>query len=342
MAPTEIVAIIGRGMCFLDLNGGPRTARAESKPLAAGSLSVHIKRPAATAYTLPVMAVDHYENFPVASLLLPRHLRAAVRDIYRYARTADDIADEGDAAPQERLAALAEFHHALELFGQNPATRGPLPHAHIFEPLEATVRRHALPVDLLHDLLSAFEQDVVTQRYEDDTQLLDYCRRSANPVGRLLLHLYDRATDDNLRCSDAICTGLQLTNFWQDVAIDWHKHRVYLPQDALRRHGVPQAWIGRCARAGRLPAGAHPDAALLPAWRSLMMDRVQWARNLLLEGRPLTRRLPWRAGLELRLVIQGGLTILERLEQLNYDVFERRPILRRTDWLRMALTSIFQ
>lgn len=289
------------------------------------------------------MAVDHYENFPVASLLLPRPLRAAVRDIYRFARTADDIADEGDATPQARLAALAEYHAALRQFDAAPATRGRLPHAHIFEPLEATVHRHTLPVSLLHDLLSAFEQDIVKHRYENDAELLDYCRRSANPVGRLLLHLYGCADSANLQHSDAICTGLQLTNFWQDVAVDWHKGRVYLPRDALERHGVSEAWIGRCAVAGRLPSETGPDSdsEALTAWRALMREQVKQARGLLLAGRPLIRGVPWRAGMELRLVIQGGLTILERLDQLNYDVFERRPVLRPADWLRMALRSFF-
>ncbi len=290
------------------------------------------------------MAVDHYENFPVASLLLPRSLRGAVRDIYHYARSADDIADEGEASSPARLEALAEYHRALDLISAQAAHDEPLPHPHIFQPLKATVERHALPIDPLRDLLLAFEQDVVKHRYDSDAELLSYCRRSANPVGRLLLHLYNCHDEADLRRSDAICTGLQLTNFWQDVAIDWHKGRVYLPRDARERHGVPEDWIGRCTDAGRLPATTDntADAALLPAWRTLMQERVEQARGLLLEGVPLTRRVPFRAGLELRLVIQGGLMILERLEQLNYDVFERRPVLRRIDWLRMAQRALFK
>ena len=286
------------------------------------------------------MAVDHYENFPVASLLLPRDLRAAVRDIYRYARTADDIADEGNAPPAERLAALAVYRRALDLLESRAPTQA-LPHAEIFEPLGATITRHGLPMALFRDLLSAFEQDVAQQRYENDTELLDYCRRSADPVGRLLLHLYGRHEEANLACSDAICTGLQLTNFWQDVAVDWRKNRVYLPRAKRERHGVPEAWIGRCAEAGRLLVRGN-DATAAEAWDALMHEQVAQARRFLLAGRPLTRRLPWRAGLELRLVIQGGLLILERLEQLNYDVFQRRPVLRARDWPRMAFRALFQ
>ena len=298
-------------------------------------------RPSVTAYTLTAMAVDHYENFPVASLLLPRKLRTAVRDIYHFARTADDIADEGDAPAHERLAALAEYRHALSLIGNGSADPAALPHPRIFQPLQATIKRHALPLAPLLDLLSAFEQDVVKSSYHDDAELLDYCRRSADPVGRLLLHLYGCGDKANLACSDAICTGLQLTNFWQDVALDWHKGRIYLPRDQRERYGVKEEWLGRCAHAGRL-LNDGPDTAAGAAWDALMRQLVAQARQMLLSGRPLTRQIPWRAGLELRLVIEGGLLILERLEQLNYDVFQRRPVLRPIDWPRMALRAFFQ
>lgn len=315
-------------------------AKAKSKPVAAHPtiLSSTVVK---TAYTLPAMAVDHYENFPVASLLLPRALRCAVRDIYRYARTADDIADEGDAAPEERLAALAEFRRGLDVLEGCSPNDLPLPHPEIFVPLGSTMARHALPASLFRDLLSAFEQDITRHRYEDDNELFDYCRRSADPVGRLLLHLYERHDDANLACSDAICTGLQLTNFWQDVALDWHKGRVYLPREKRERHGVSEDWIGRCAQAGRMLAQGDDEPAAL-AWQALMREQVGQARELLLTGRPLARRLPPRAGLELRLVVQGGLLILERLEQLHYDVFQRRPVLRTMDWPRMALRALFR
>ena len=287
------------------------------------------------------MAVDHYENFPVASLLLPRKLRVAVRDIYRYARTADDIADEGNAPAEVRLAALAEYRRALELIEGGSAHRPSLPRPEIFEPLQATISRHALPLSPFRDLLSAFEQDVVKHRYETDTELLDYCRCSADPVGRLLLHLYDCHDSNNLSWSDSICTGLQLVNFWQDVALDWQKGRIYLPRDRRESYGVPECWINRCTKAGRLLMQGS-DAAHAAGWHGLMRDQVEQARQLLRAGLPLTSRLPFRAGLELRLIIQGGLRILERLDQLNYDVFERRPTLRPSDWGRMALRAFCQ
>lgn len=287
------------------------------------------------------MAVDHYENFPVASLLLPRALREAVRDIYRYARTADDIADEGEATAQERLADLAEFRRGLDVLEGCSPNDLPLPRPYIFVPLGSTMAKHQLPADLFRDLLSAFEQDVVKHRYENDAELFDYCRRSANPVGRLLLHLYKRQDADNLAYSDAICTGLQLTNFWQDIAIDWRKGRVYLPRENRDRHGVTEDWIARCSSAGRLLKDG-PDTQAAMAWQNLMSEQIAQARKQLQRGQTLPGRLPWRAGLELRLVIQGGLLILERLEQLHYDVFQRRPVLRSIDWPRMALRAIFK
>ena len=170
------------------------------------------------------MPVEHYENFPVASFLLPRRLVPAVEAIYAFARSADDIADEGDATPPERLAALEHYGQQLRLI-----ERGDLPGEPMFARLGSVVRRYRLPVAPMHDLLSAFRQDVVTVRYPDYTALLDYCRRSANPVGRLMLALYDAVDERNLRDSDAICSALQLINFGQDVAVDLAKGRIYLP-----------------------------------------------------------------------------------------------------------------
>ena len=266
------------------------------------------------------MAVDHYENFPVASLLLPRRLRGPVTDIYRYARAADDIADEGDASDARRLAGLAAFRAELHRIGAEP---GSAPDAapelaHIFAPLARTIARHQLPITPFFDLLSAFEQDVTVKRYDDYAALLDYCTRSANPVGRLMLHLYDAATPDNLAESDAICTGLQLVNFWQDVRVDWRKQRIYLPRADMQRHGVTEDDLAACR--------------LTPQWRALMACQVERARALLHSGAPLARRLSGRIGLELRMVVQGGLRILERIEHNGYDVFLNRPELRARDW----------
>ncbi|KDD14513.1 squalene synthase HpnC [Bordetella bronchiseptica] len=270
------------------------------------------------------MAIDHYENFPVASLLLPRRLRGAVTDIYRFARAADDIADEGAAEDAERLRQLAAFRAELHRIGAEPGTLAVPASADlapIFTPLAATIARHQLPITPFFDLLSAFEQDISVKRYESHDDLLDYCRRSANPVGRLMLHLYGAVDEANLRDADAICTGLQLVNFWQDVRIDWRKQRVYLPEEDLRRHGVSRDDLAACR--------------LTPQWRKLMAFEVQRTRALLHSGAALPRRLPGRIGLELRLVVQGGLRILQRIEDAGYDVFMNRPELGAKDWAVM-------
>lgn len=275
------------------------------------------------------MPIDHYENFPVASLLLPRRLRGAVTDIYRFARAADDIADEGPASDAERQQQLAAFRAELHRIGAEPGAT-PAPGdpalARIFGPLAATIARHQLPITPFYDLLSAFEQDIAVTRYQDYASLLDYCARSANPVGRLMLHLFHAASPQNLEQSDAICTGLQLVNFWQDVRLDWHKHRVYLPQEDLHRHGVSEEDLAA--------------ARLTPAWRELMAFQVERTRALLHFGAPLARRLPGRIGLELRMVVQGGLRVLERIEAGGYDVFMNRPELGAKDWAIMLWRSI--
>lgn len=263
------------------------------------------------------MGVGHYENFPVASLLLPAHLRPAVRAIYRFARTADDVADEGDAGPAERLAELQRLGRDLDTLS-SADTRWP--------DLAAAVAEHRLPLAPFHDLLSAFSQDVTTSRYDAWEDLLDYCRRSANPVGRLLLALYRRAEPALLAWSDSICTGLQLTNFWQDVARDWENGRVYLPQEDLRRFGVGEEDIAR----GRADE----------RWRSLMAFETGRARSLLLSGAPLSGALGGRVGMELRLVVHGGLRILERIDAVGGDVFRRRPALAARDWTLMGLRAL--
>jgi squalene synthase HpnC len=267
------------------------------------------------------MSVNHYENFPVASILLPARLRPAVEAIYAFARSADDLADEGSAAPQQRLDALAAYETALDRIETGQAAETPL-----FANLATKVAHYRLPLQPFRDLLSAFKQDVVTTRYQTFDALLDYCRRSANPVGRLMLHLYDAATPDNLRDADAICSALQLINFWQDVAVDWNKARIYLPQEDLRRFGVTTGHI--------------ENATTDDAWRALMQFEVERARALIVSGAPLACRLPGRVGWELRLVVQGGLRILERIEAIDYDVFHHRPQLRLADWLRMGTRAL--
>jgi squalene synthase HpnC len=264
------------------------------------------------------MGVGHYENFPVASWLLPARLRPAVRAIYRFARTADDIADEGDAAPQSRLSELALLQRALDDIEAGGDGGWP--------DLAAAVRAHALPVAPLRALLSAFAQDVTVHRYADYEALYDYCRRSADPVGRLLLALYGIDEPESLQWSDRICTGLQLANFWQDVAIDWDKGRVYLPQSELARFGLGDAAVAA--------GGADPN------WPRMMRAQTEVARRLLQAGAPLARRLPGRIGWELRLVVQGGLRICESVDRVDGDVFRRRPQLTGPDWLRMTARSL--
>jgi squalene synthase HpnC len=260
------------------------------------------------------MSVDHYENFPVASVLLPARLRPAVEAIYAFARSADDLADEGDAEPAQRLAALSAYEQQLDRI-----EGGLTPESPMFLRLAQVVKTYRLPVQLLRDLLSAFKQDVVTKRYPTYPQLLDYCRRSANPVGRLMLCLYGVSDETSLARSDAICSALQLINFWQDVAIDWDKQRIYLPLEDLERYGVSEAMLA----AGQVT----------PQWQALMAFEVARTRALMLSGAPLALDLPGRIGWELRLVVQGGLRILERIEAVDYDVSNRRPKLGRSDWL---------
>lgn len=267
------------------------------------------------------MSVDHYENFPVASFLLPRRLVGAVEAIYAFARSADDLADEGDASPQQRLDALHAYELALGRIERREAPGNPM-----FDRLAAMIARHDLPMSPFYDLLSAFKQDVVTTRYANYDGLLDYCKRSANPVGLLMLHLYKAADEANVRDSDAICSALQVINFLQDVAIDLHKERIYLPLDDLARFAVSPAALDRAESHGK--------------WCALMRFEVARVRALMHSGSGLARRLPGRVGWELRLVIQGGLRILECIEAVDYDVFRRRPQLRKRDWLRIGWRAL--
>ena len=262
------------------------------------------------------MAVGHYENFPVASLLLPAALRHPVEIIYRFARSADDIADEGDDPADARLRKLDAFRAQLA------APREPL-----FRDVAKIIQQHGLPVQLFADLLDAFSQDVTKKRYENFSTVLDYCRRSANPVGRLLLQLFKRTTDSDLRRSDAICTSLQLINFWQDVDVDYTKdRRVYLPQDDMARFGVNERHL----------QGKICD----PAWKALLAFETARTRALMLEGAPLGDSLPGRVGLEIRATVQGGLRILEKIERAGYDVFRRRPRLKAFDWPLLLLRAV--
>jgi squalene synthase HpnC len=261
------------------------------------------------------VAVDHYENFPVASLLCPRRIRPAVVAIYAFARAADDLADEGDAASADRLAVLADYRRDLDAVaaGRAPSARWP----HVFQPLRRVIGAYGLPREALEDLLSAFEQDVVKHSYEDRQELLDYCRRSANPVGRLMLHLYGVHRGQALQQSDAICTALQLANFWQDLGNDLARGRLYIPLADCARHHVDPVELRRGHR--------------VPGTRALVAEMAAWARESMLRGAPLARAVPGRAGWELRLVVQGGLRILDKVARAGDGVLERRPVLRAWD-----------
>ena len=265
---------------------------------------------------MPAVSIEHYENFPVASWLCPPHLRPAVVAIYHFARTADDLADEGSATTAERQADLQAYRQDLRacFAGQAPSPRWA---SRVFTPLAPQLRQHGLPLALFEALLDAFEQDLVKTRYDSRAELLHYCERSANPVGRLLLHLYGVDGPAALRQSDAICSALQLINFWQDFTRDGPNGRCYVPQEDLARHGLQaEAWV-RCEDG--------------PAARRLIAELCGWARALMMSGAPLVHALPGRAGWELRLVVQGGLRILERIEAMDHASLVRRPRLSALD-----------
>ncbi|HSV60872.1 MAG TPA: squalene synthase HpnC [Variovorax sp.] len=273
----------------------------------------------------PTVAGQHYENFPVASWLCPPHLRAPIAAIYAFARTADDIADEGDATPSERLLQLGAFRADLALTARGRPTSTAWPE--VFGALAREIARFSLPEPLLADLLSAFAQDIEKTRdgsaYAERGELLDYCSRSANPVGRLLLHLYGVHEADALAQSDAICSALQLINFWQDLSVDLPRRRFYLPLADCARHHLAREDF---ARFQPLADGPAPPAAL-----ALVAEQCAWARTLMLRGAPLVHRLPGRAGWELRLVVQGGLCILDKIEALGFDSFATRPTVKAAD-----------
>ena len=257
----------------------------------------------------------HYENFPVASLLLPHRLRRPITAIYAFARSADDIADEGDHADATRLALLDDYRRRLD-----DIKRGAVPDdAVLFTALADTIRRHALPLEPFYDLLAAFRQDVIKKRYADFSEVLAYCRLSANPVGRLLLQLFRHDSDTNIALADNVCTGLQLTNFLQDVRADFNRGRMYLAQDALHHHGVTEDHL-------RLRRHDRP-------WQSLMAQEIERARAYLARGAGLGARLPGRMGLEIRLTIAGGLTVLDKLQMNNASGDNGTARLTPWDWI---------
>ena len=273
------------------------------------------------------LSQQHYENFPVASIVLPKHLREPIALIYTFARQADDFADEGQHAPEWRLASLKGFKNELDLIQNKVKTKSPF-----FTELGMMIRKYELPIEPFYDLLEAFSQDVTKERYANFYEVLDYCRRSANPIGTLLLHLFGKATPDNILYSNKICTALQLINFYQDVSIDFenefHKTRVYLCQDEMLQFNVTEAQI----------ASKHVNKH----WENFMLFNVERAEAMLHEGKPLEHILPGRIGLEMRLIISGGERVIYKLKNVRGDIFRHRPTLKAWDWPVILLNALLK
>ena len=267
--------------------------------------------------------IDHYENFPVASWLCPPRLRPPIAAIYHFARTADDIADEGNAPPAERLADLAAYRADLHAIARGAK---PSPHwAAVFQPLAAQMQAFQLPLQPLDDLLSAFAQDVrktaAGDTYADWPELIDYCRRSANPVGRLLLHLYGVTDAQAQQESDAICTALQLINFWQDLSVDIPRGRYYLPLAECAVHGIV---ISDPARQFATLKSDEKTTNLIAACAHQASASMQ-------KGLKLVHRIPGRAGWELRAVTQGATRVLDKIDALGAAVLHQRPTVGKAD-----------
>ena len=262
------------------------------------------------------LARAHYENFPVASRLLPPRMRPHVAAIYAFARIADDMADEGARPARERLADLDDWERRLDTaLGPEPLPREA--HGDVFLALRESIRACRLPPQLFRDLLSAFRQDVTTTRYETWDTVFDYCRRSANPVGRLVLRVAgydDRGLDS---ASDAVCTALQLANFWQDLAIDWRRGRLYLPDEERSRAFARESDLDR--------------GEMTPEWRDAVRQATRRTRELFEAGKPVCDAVHGRLRWELRFTWLGGMRILENLEAADFDVFRHRPTLTAAD-----------
>ena len=267
------------------------------------------------------LAREHYENFPVASILLPRRMRPHVAAVYAFARLADDMADEGSRPAAERLADLAAWRRRLNAVAAGHDDPGG-PHPDVFAALGETIARCALPVSLLDDLISAFEQDVTLKSYATWHDVLDYCRRSANPVGRLVLRIAGYSDEMADRASDAVCTALQLTNFWQDLARDRQKGRLYVPADIYQSFGADPADLDK--------------GLMTPLWTGVLEEAGRRTRELFERGRAVCDLVHGRLRYELRATWLGGTRILDKLEAAHYDVFRNRPALRGGDAVAIA------
>ena len=263
------------------------------------------------------LARAHYENFPVASWLLPAGMRPSIAAVYAFARIADDFADEGTRSREERLLLLDDWSRRLALAAAGQPATDDSDAGAVFVAVADTMRAHRLEASLFEDLLSAFRQDVTVARYVTWTDVLDYCRRSANPVGRLVLRIAGYRDDRMDAAADAVCTALQLTNFWQDLERDWQKGRIYVPQDALGRHGATES--------------ALEARQMTPPWRAALAECVARTREHFAAGRAIADLVSGRLRWELRATWHGGMRILERLEAVDFDAFSARPALGARD-----------
>jgi len=267
------------------------------------------------------IAHSHYENFPVASWFIPKSMRKYVWAIYAFARTADDFADEPGYSRAERLDNLAQWDQFLgECYSGNPTHR-------IFAALADTVERFQIPIELFQNLLTAFKSDVTVNRYETFDQVLEYCRNSANPIGRLMMLLFNYRSESLLQRSDNICTALQLANFWQDVSVDLEKDRIYVPMEDVREYGYSEEQLLRCM--------------FTEQFRSLMAFEVRRTAELFVEGHPLLSQVGKDLSFELKLTWNGGTTILQKIHRQNYNVLKKRPALGTWDKVSLLFRSIF-
>lgn len=278
------------------------------------------------------LANHHYENFPVASVFLPQHLREPISLIYSFARQADDFADEGNLTIEQRLGLLNHFQDELDLL-----------HAYIkpqtafFVALGNMIKAKNLPYEPFYDLLNAFRQDVTKTRYADYDEVLDYCTRSANPIGRLLLHLYGQSNADNIKLSDNICSALQIINFLQDIAVDFKKNdgkqRIYMCQDEMAAFGITELQIKDYVDETQI---ADEN------WQQFILFNLHRANAMLYAGKPLGRILTGRIGFEMRMIIAGGERIIHKISNVNGDIFRHRPTLNHADWAVIFLKALFK
>jgi hydroxysqualene synthase len=269
------------------------------------------------------IAREHYENFPVASFVLPAPLRPHVAAVYAFARSADDFADQPHRSPDERYRLLEDWREMLWLCA---TPQGAPLYSPLFRALGHTIRVCDLPLSLFEDLLSAFRQDVATSRYQTWPELMDYCRRSANPIGRLVLAIAGYVGPDIEQRSDCVCTALQLTNFWQDLAVDWRNGRLYVPAEESKGFGAKEEDL----HLGKIT----------PEWSDALRHVVGRTRDLFLEGRSICDLVRGRLRWELRVTWLGGMLVLDRLAASRFDVFRARPTVRRRDTVALAWRAL--